>query len=49
MIARSDVRMASVLETVKNLQGAEIYWGAEGPLAGYGETDLKGHDSTVQP
>ena len=37
--------MASVPDTLAALRGPEVYWGAEGPMRGFRESDIKGFDS----
>merc|ERR1719382_743045 len=35
---------AGIVETMKSLQGPEIFWGSEGVLAGFDESDIKGYE-----
>ncbi len=36
---------ASPVETLKNLEGPEIFWGSEGVALGHDEADIKGYDN----
>merc|ERR1712129_646644 len=35
---------AGIVETIKGLQGPEIFWGSDGVLAGFDESDIKGYE-----
>lgn len=39
---------ASILDTIKSLQGPEIFWGSEGVALGHEESDVKGYDMFSQ-
>jgi len=36
---------AGIVDTVAALQGPEIFWGSEGVLEGFDESDIKGYDN----
>merc|ERR1712157_706115 len=36
---------AGIVETLKTLEGPEIFWGSDGVLEGYDESDIKGYDN----
>ena len=36
---------ASITETLSTLEGPEIFWGSDGVLEGYDESDIKGYDN----
>ena len=36
---------AGIVETVKGLEGPEIFWGSDGVLEGHDEDEIKGYDS----
>ena len=40
-----NVQMASIIDTVKGMQGPEIFWGSAGVAEGYDESDIKGYDN----
>ena len=37
--------MADLLDTVKSMQGPEIFWGSEGVALGHEESEIKGYDN----
>ena len=39
------IRMAGAIDTLRQMQGPEIFWGAEGVALGYEESAVKGHDN----
>ena len=44
--ARSATQMsASITDTLKSMEGPEIFWGSDGVLEGYDESDIKGYDN----
>jgi len=44
--ARSATAMsASIADTLKTMEGPEIFWGSDGVLEGYDESDIKGYDN----
>merc|ERR1719182_841019 len=47
--ARSATKMsASITETLTTMEGPEIFWGSDGVLEGYDESDIKGYDNFDQ-
>ena len=36
---------AGIVDTVGSMQGPEIFWGSEGVLEGFDESDIKGYDN----
>merc|ERR1740124_1095119 len=43
--AKSFALNAGIVDTVAALQGPEIFWGSEGVLEGFDESDIKGYDN----
>jgi len=39
---------AGIVETLKTMEGPEIFWGSDGVLEGYDESDIKGYDNFDQ-
>merc|ERR1719183_2316520 len=41
----NSIVMGDILETAASMEGPEIFWGSDGVLIGYEESDIKGHDN----
>merc|ERR1719388_633220 len=39
---------AGIVDTLKTMEGPEIFWGSDGVLEGYDESDIKGYDNFDQ-
>merc|ERR1711968_209499 len=40
--------MGGIVDTLKTMEGPEIFWGSDGVLEGYDESDIKGYDNFDQ-